>query len=61
MNSMDELIKLIAYLDTNEQAYMWMLEQYPIKYKMPVYDTHAFNFLNWFESVVYEKKYMRAL
>lgn len=61
MNNVEELIEKIKYLDTNEQAYMHMLNQPPVKYGFPVYDIFVENFLNWFESVVYQKKNMRVL
>jgi len=56
-----ELLAIIKYLDENEQAYMWMLNQPPIKHNIPIYNMYSFNFVNWFESVVFEKKFMRAI
>ena len=54
-DSYDDVIKHLAYLDSNKQAYDAILNAPKFRNGIPPSYIMLDNFLNWFDAVVYNK------
>jgi hypothetical protein len=58
-SSEDKLIEKIKEIDNNDDLYLSIVNSPKFLYNIPNDNVISFNFLNWFESIVYQKIYSK--